>query len=558
VHKPTETFTPPGPGVWERESTHIMRPVSRAVAAIFPAAATEGFKATTARYGLLLDHLEFAVVNGFVYTCPRPVGAPKDAKGPPPKLIFKLLSKLHPEVRRRIRKATEVFATRLWREDVEKWDRELKPAIEKQNRALQSVDLGALSDEQLAAHLDRCFDAVRRGVVQHHTLNATTMLPLGDFLAHVQEWTGLAPSAVLPLFRGSSRVSLGAAQELDALRGALANDGNALDAGDASAIIAALLQRHDAVGEAMRRYVEVAGIRVATGYDVADLTVAEMPELLLETIRAALSGETGSQAADASREQSIREHVPAAHRTLFDELLQEARLTYRIRDERTYLNDMWSVGIARRAILAGGERLAAKGRLHAAGHAVDLTPDEITSMLRGGGGPSADDVAVWVEWRTTRTFRDAPQFLGGTPSAPPPSDWLSGDAARSSRAIGIVMNEMFAARTQQDHAKRITGYAASPGEVTGIARLVLDPSDMGRVRGGELLVTRSTAPSFNALLPLIGGIVTDRGGTLSHAAVVAREYGIPAVVGCGNATELIADGARIRIDGGNGTVEILA
>ena len=60
------------------------------------------------------------------------------------------------------------------------------------------------------------------------------------------------------------------------------------------------------------------------------------------------------------------------------------------------------------------------------------------------------------------------------------------------------------------------------------------------------------------MLPLIGGVVTDRGGTLSHAAVVAREYGIPAVVGTGNATELIKDGARVRIDGATGTVELFA
>ena len=104
----------------------------------------------------------------------------------------------------------------------------------------------------------------------------------------------------------------------------------------------------------------------------------------------------------------------------------------------------------------------------------------------------------------------------------------------------------------------MSGFAASPGQVTGIARLVLDPADMARVRKGDLLITRATSPSYNALLPLIGGVVTDRGGTLSHAAVVAREYGIPAVVGTGNATELIKDGARVRIDGGTGTVELFA
>lgn len=555
-------FKAPGPGVWELESTHMMRPVSRSTAALFPSAATEGFRAGMERYGLLLEYLEFAVVNGFVYVCPRGVGAPRGAKGPPPKFIFKVLTKLHPEVRRRMRTIAEVFATRRWRADVAKWDAEWKPAITRQNKELQSVDMTALTDDELRAHLRRCFDAVSRAVTQHHSLNATAMLPLGDFLVHAKEWTGAAPSEVLPLFRGASRVSQGAAEELDALAKAIANhpDATMLLAGDdPAATIDALVKRTDAVGDAARRYVDVVGVRIATGYDLADLTVAEMPALLVENIRAFVSGKAAMSVNDvAAREAALRQRVPAQHRQQFDELLAEARFTYRIRDERTYLNDMWSAGIARRAILAAGARLVAKGRLQAADHAVELTPDELDAMLAGGAGPNADETAAYVTYRTTHTIHDAPAHLGGTPAGPPPADWLPPIAARAQRAIDIVMGEMFAVRPKQLATATVNGFAASPGQITGIARLVLDPADMARVRKGDLLITRATSPAYNALLPLIGGVVTDRGGTLSHAAVVAREYGIPAVVGTGNATELIKDGARVRIDGATGTVELFA
>jgi rifampicin phosphotransferase len=553
-------FTPPGPGVWELESTHMMRPISRYMAATFPDAATAGFRSAMERYGALLEYVEFAVVNGFIYICPRPVGAPKNAKGPPPKLIFKLLTKVHPEVRRRNRTVQEVFATKRWREDVARWDSEWKPAIVSENLELQRVDARALSDEELRAYMRRCTDTVTRAFTRHHSLNATAMLPLGDFLVHVREWTGASPAEVLPLFRGASRVSQGAADELGALANAIRNDAGAatlLAGDDAAAIVDALTSRKDAVGDAARKYVDVVGIRLATGYDFADLTLSEMPSLLLETIRAAVNGTSTSANDVAKREAALRDRVPARHRHQFDELLGEARFTYRMRDERTYLNDMWSGGIMRRALLAAGERLAAKGRLHAADHAVELTPAELDAMLAGGAGPSADDAAKHATYRATHTIHDAPPYLGGTPSGPPPADWLPPVAARAQRAIDICMNEMFAARPKQSGAK-VTGFAASPGVVTGVARLVLDPRDMARVRKGDLLITRSTSPSYNALLPLIGGVVTDRGGTLSHAAVVAREYGIPAVVGTGNATELIKDGMRVRIDGGNGTVELEA
>lgn len=554
-------FAPPGPGVWELESTHMVRPISRMIEDIFPAAATEGFRWSMARYGMLLEVMEFQVVNRFVYICARGVGAPPKATAPPPRWIFKLLTKLHPEMRRRIATVREVFATKRWREDVERWDTDWKPAAAREYSTLQQVNLSELSDEQLLAHLQNCLEAVARSVTLHHSLNATAMLPLGDFLAHTSEWTGMPPSELLPLFRGASRVSLGANEELESLARTLADHPDALTllaSSDARAIVDALSARADAAGSAFRRYVDMAGVRLATGYDVADMTLLEMPELLVETIRAKVAGHDTRCANDVEeRERSIRERVPPQHRAAFDELLTEARLTYRIRDERAYGNDAWALGVARRAVLEAGRRLRERNLLHDAGHAVDLTLAEVRTLLRDGRGPSADEVASHVRDRTTKTTASAPPFLGGVPSGPPSAEWLPPDAARAERAIGVVLREMFARRDTQQSSACVNGFAASPGEFTGIARLVLDPQDMNRVQQGDVLITRATSPAFNALLPLIGGVVTDRGGTLSHAAVVAREYGIPAVVGTGNATELIRDGARVRLDGAKGTVEVL-
>ena len=85
-----------------------------------------------------------------------------------------------------------------------------------------------------------------------------------------------------------------------------------------------------------------------------------------------------------------------------------------------------------------------------------------------------------------------------------------------------------------------------------------DEADFGRIQRGDILVTRATSPYFNLVLPLLGAIVTDRGGQLCHAAIVAREYGIPAVVGTREATRLVRDGARLRVDGTRGEVTVLA
>ena len=105
----------------------------------------------------------------------------------------------------------------------------------------------------------------------------------------------------------------------------------------------------------------------------------------------------------------------------------------------------------------------------------------------------------------------------------------------------------------------LRGLAASRGVYEGPARRVSRPFRVRPDRQrGDVLVTESTTEAFNILLPLLGAIVTDSGGLLSHSAIVAREYGIPGVVGTREATERIADGTRVRVDGDAGEVTVLA
>jgi pyruvate,water dikinase len=103
----------------------------------------------------------------------------------------------------------------------------------------------------------------------------------------------------------------------------------------------------------------------------------------------------------------------------------------------------------------------------------------------------------------------------------------------------------------------LTGAGASPGIAEGTARLVADEQDFARIQAGDILVTTTTTPAWTPLFPSLAGLVTETGGILSHAAVVAREYGLPAVVGVAGATTAVRDGLRIRIDGTAGTIAIV-
>lgn len=103
----------------------------------------------------------------------------------------------------------------------------------------------------------------------------------------------------------------------------------------------------------------------------------------------------------------------------------------------------------------------------------------------------------------------------------------------------------------------VRGVAAGPGTYTGIARVIRGREDFARLQPGDVLVTSCTSAAFNVVLPLLGALVTDDGGLLSHAIAASREYGIPVVVDAGDATALIADGTLIRVLGDTGEVEVL-
>jgi pyruvate,water dikinase len=544
----------------------MQRPLSRWAGEVFVPNLKRGFQTFTPRYGVLLDHLEPAVINGFAYMCPRPVGAPKGAKGPPPKLIFKILTKLHPEIRRRIKKAAEVWESKLWREDVKTWHEDWKPKIVAANRTLAAVDPKTLDDDALAKHLDAVRERCVDGIFRHHAMNGCAMVAVGDFFVHASEWTGKQPSELLQLLRGSAPVSCGAKRELAQLADAIRDNAamaNALASpGDARETLATLRAAAGPLGQAARAYLDEVEVRVVSGYDVAERAGFEMPEVLVGAIRVAVADTRPSREADEARVVAaetarLRELVPEAHRTDFDEKLAEARFVYAMRDERGYNNDAVAFGLARRALLAIGGRLAAKGRLEAADHAVDLSHDELKGVLAGKAEPTKQEVAERVKFRTTHTIADAPTQVGLPPSAPPPAEWLPPPAARMARAIGAVLQQMFDVAENKTEAKIVRGLPASPGTYEGRARVVDGPEQFSRIEKGDVLVARLTSPSYNVLLPLLGGVVTDRGGLLSHAAIVAREYGLPAVVGTTDGTRVIPDLARVRVDGATGEVRVL-
>ena len=172
------TFEAPGPGPWDVETVHLSRPVTALAAGMFPQALSEGFGEGTERYGLLLDTLDFAIVQRIPYARMLPVGA-KNGPGEklPPKLLLQLILRLHPEMRRRRRTAEKAERDKLWLQDLRRWDDDVKLATIARSLALLRVDPETLSDDELMNHLKECAEWAFRMVKQHQQFTVAALLP---------------------------------------------------------------------------------------------------------------------------------------------------------------------------------------------------------------------------------------------------------------------------------------------------------------------------------------------------------------------------------------------
>ena len=265
---------------------------------------------------------------------------------------------------------------------------------------------------------------------------------------------------------------------------------------------------------------------------------------------------------DDSFAAGLRARVPERNLGEYDALLETARILYGVRDDDAGPCAHWTLGLIRRALLEAGARLAQRGDLRQQEHIFDATPSEVETLLRATEAEGfREELARRAELRAANAANRPPPRLGEDEGPPPPDDWLPPAVARVNRALMVAMSVEYPApndgSNEADAKASVTGLPASRGSYEGRACLVQGPNDFAKLRPGDILVAPFTTTSYNVVLPLPGGVVTDKGGVLSHAAIVAREHAIPAVVNTVNATSVIVDGSRIRIDGTAGTIEVI-
>ena len=216
-----------------------------------------------------------------------------------------------------------------------------------------------------------------------------------------------------------------------------------------------------------------------------------------------------------------------------------ARINYPAREEALFhMGLAWST--FRPLALELGRRLVAVGTLGRPDDVFYVKREDLAHAIdaKAAGHPMSELAERATEQRRLRALR----FRMDQPAAIPPVKDKGPYATVVSNAEG------------QDVLR---GFAVSPGTVTGIASVVMTPNDFGKMQPGSILVCPLTTPAWTQLFPQAIGLATDIGSILAHGSIVAREYGIPAVLGIGDVTQRVKSGQRIAVDGNRGTVTIL-
>ena len=442
------------------------------------------------------------------------------------------------------------------------WNDELLPEIKQHLAYFESSDLRGMSLDQLRAHLA---EAIKRGerMGALHGVIMPMLFAMSQFEELYRE-----------LFEGAST--------LDALRLTQGFDNKTME-GDralwrlsraARSIpeVREILSKH-AAGEViptleksaasrpfladLQAWLAYYGQRLNSVFALDQPSWIEDPIPAIQNLQAYvamsdLRPEMESASLIAEREKAVAEAraklagYPQPIVARFETLLKAAQVAAIVHEDHNFWIDQRFFYHIRRIIMEFGGRLAQAGTLDAVNDVLYLTFDDLQN---------GQDISMkrLVQERKTEMEHFSqvtpPPMLGTAPA------FEMTDGGSMVRAL--FKGEMSPAPTGNSEMNKVKGLPGSAGVTRGTARVIRSLAEAGKLQPGDVLVAIATEPPWTPLFATASAIVTDSGGVLSHSAVVAREYRIPAVVGTGHATSTFHDGQLLEVDGNAGTVRVV-
>ena len=555
------------PGFWRRLSVIAPKPWTPMQRSVMPEPAARATRRLYAEFGFLVDASEITEIGGWTYVRRVPLGG-RD-RSAPPVWLMPLLIRAVPRLRRRIRDCVAAARSDKAGDFIRRWYEEWQPDLAARIPPLRDVDLAAFDDRELDEHVGAVLALYERGLEINIALHAPLGLMLAELAFACRDLLGWTDADAFALLTGLSTASTEPARQvvelaaMAAQRPAVRDLLRQIDAGTADRIAAA----DPAFAAALDAYRREFGYR-ALSYEIADPTIAEVPELSLRLLAdqlardhdpiaevAVLSRRRAKAVAAARSALSAR---PATERDRFERALARAERVYPVRESNGFFTISVPVALLRYAVLEIGARLAARSLVSRCDDVFFLELSDARAALADSG----DRRALVTRRRGERAWTEqhpGPASYGIEPASPV-LDSLPPEARFATEAMLWDFERLYesgaSGRRQAASTGTLTGVAASAGRYTGTVRVIMDESGFGKLRAGDVLVCPITSPVWSVLFPSVGALVTDTGGHLAHAAIIAREYGIPGVLATGNATELLRDGQLVTVDGSAGIVAL--
>jgi rifampicin phosphotransferase len=529
---------------WTRDAMHFPNPVNALEEEFLVRIAQgNGFARSSEAYDMPVKIL-VRCVNTYLYSALAPVVAPEEMEA-----MGELSQK----------KIEEAMA-----QLGERWRGEYLPEIQKYLRDWDRFDLRGASTPELLAHLDETVTRFRRVWEIHFTIVTPMMLSVSMFEEFYRDLFGSEGAFdAYRLLQGLDNKTVETGRELWQLsRQALKTREvrKVLEEVAADDVVTAL----EGTAEGRRFLAELDAYLDEYGHrgdlwGISFLTWAEDPTPAIKMLKdyVTQSGrgpdeELASLAADRERLLvETRERLagyPQAVRDEFEFMLGVARESTILSEDHGFWIDSSSTAKVRRVIMEFGRRFAQAGVIERQDDIFHLTLNEVRETAERIPNLDRKDLVARRKAELERFgAMQPPPALGTPPPGPPPDN-----------PVNRTLGKFFGGAPQtSDEPGVLRGNAGSPGVVRGRARVLRALSEDNGLVEGEVLVAETTAPPWTPLFATAAAVVTDTGGILSHCAVVAREYRIPAVVGTGTATATIKSGQTIEVDGDAGIVRIL-
>lgn len=554
-------------GYWIRDTIHWPRPVLPLFVSYGLKPIEIGSESAYKDWSIPTKKNAYLVLHGYVFQRSEPIG------GDTPPIMERFpflfhLWRVDPRLRKRIKGFERFLNDKGFEGYIHAWRDEW--ALEAQTRLepIRKFDRSRASFSDLAEHLDQCYDYMCWSWNPHVKIVMVSMLIRERWVELCKRLLNFTEFEAYELVQKSDSAVFNTTNRLLSMarRAALDLEISSILSLPSEEALAGLTDTW--FKQELEDFLDAEGDRPVDSFEM-DPTWREMPGMVIGIIKGFMESEydpideeADFQAYRKDRIMEIRKNLTGKDREDFNFWLPLAEQGFPLTEIHDYTLANIPLCNTRYNAIEAGMRLVKKQVLVSPEDTLYLYREELSQVLRGTMKlEGLKELVAERKAEHTQNFTLVPPQTIGKPPMEPPWNVFPPAVAE---AMKILLKQVSAIEAQQTGTVGVSidgelfGTPGSTGMAEGSVRIIHTADEFELVKEGEILVCPFTTPTWTVLFPRVAGLVTDSGGALSHAAIVAREYGLPSVVGTINGTKILQNGQRIRVDGAFGKIQILS